>query len=114
MNEREQSEARDQHKHSLQRLEERDDAHARRDLRDDALRDFRRVRLSFRHLHPPPPPRSSGIFNPFSRAVSSASSYPASTCRATPRPGSLVSTRLSRFDASALPSATETWPACRE
>ena len=52
-----------------------------------------------------------GILTPFFRAVASASLYPASTWRATPRPGSFVRTRFNRTLASAVPSATETWPA---
>ena len=43
-----------------------------------------------------------------------ASSYPASAWRNTPIAGSLVRTRLSRFAAAAVPSATITCPACCE
>ena len=52
-----------------------------------------------------------GMRTCLSRATTSASSYPASTWRMTPMPGSLVSTRASFCAASAVPSATDTWPA---
>jgi len=52
-----------------------------------------------------------GRSTPRSRAVSMASSYPASACRMTPVPGSAVSTRSSRRSAMAVPSATATIPA---
>src|SRR5580765_6749370 len=52
-----------------------------------------------------------GRSRPRSRAVSTAFSYPASACRITPAPGSLVSTRRSRASASGVPSATTTIPA---
>ncbi len=53
----------------------------------------------------------SGIFTPRSRATSCARSYPASTWRITPVPGSVVSTRSSFCAASGVPSATTTIPA---
>ena len=49
-----------------------------------------------------------GRRTPWRRAVSSASGYPASAWRATPIPGSLVSTRSSRRAAAGEPSATVT------
>src|SRR5579863_8691423 len=55
-----------------------------------------------------------GIFTPAFFANSFASSYPASTCRATPIPGSLVNTRSIRDAISFVPSATVTCPACCE
>ena len=51
---------------------------------------------------------------PCSRAVSRAVSYPASACRATPMPGSFVSTRSRRNRISGVPSATITCPAWSE
>jgi hypothetical protein len=57
---------------------------------------------------------SIGIRMPCLRAQSMASSYPASACRITPVPGSVVSTRSSRRAASAVPSATTTMPAWSE
>ena len=48
------------------------------------------------------------------RAVAIASGYPASAWRATPMPGSLVSTRSRRLPAAGVPSATMTCPAWRE
>ena len=54
-----------------------------------------------------------GTSTPRSSAQRIASSYPASTWRITPMPGSLVSTRCKRRAASAVPSATTTMPACR-
>src|SRR4051812_25702738 len=47
--EREQPETRDQHERALNGLEERDGAHAHRNLLDDSLRDFRRMRSGFSH-----------------------------------------------------------------
>jgi hypothetical protein len=71
----------------------------------------------------PSPPASSperrlvqdpcGTWTPFVFAQAIASSYPASACRMTPIPGSLVSTLSSRAAASFVPSATTTIPACR-
>src|SRR5260370_33252196 len=55
-----------------------------------------------------------GIRTPRSLATSIARSYPASACRMTPGPGSLVSTRSSLRAASAVPSATTTIPAAVE
>src|SRR5690349_24390139 len=55
-----------------------------------------------------------GIFTPVFFANAFASGYPASTCRATPSPGSFVSTRSMRFAISFVPSATVTCPACCE
>ncbi len=55
-----------------------------------------------------------GTFTPLFSAKSAASSYPASTCRATPIPGSFVSTRSMRFAIISVPSATVTCPACNE
>ena len=52
-----------------------------------------------------------GIRTPRSAATSSARSYPASTWRMTPIPGSLVSTRSIFWAARSVPSATQTWPA---
>src|SRR6266700_2817633 len=51
---------------------------------------------------------------PWRRAVSMAWGYPASAWRATPIPGSFVSTRSSRRPADGDPSATLTCPACSE
>gem|GEM_PF-5247448 len=51
---------------------------------------------------------SIGILIPLARAVSTASPYPASTWRATPMPGSFVSTRLIRKAIPGVPSATVT------
>lgn len=59
------------------------------------------------------PPHTIGRSTPRSRAQASASGYPASACRITPVPGSLVSTRSRASAASGVPSATVTWPACR-
>ena len=56
-------------------------------------------------------PSSIGIRTPIRRAVSMPISYPASACRTTPMPGSLVSTRSRRQAPSAVPSATTTTPA---
>jgi RecA/RadA recombinase len=53
-----------------------------------------------------------GMRIPCSCANSMASGYPASTCRITPIPGSVVSTRSSRRSAASVPSATTTIPAC--
>ena len=55
-----------------------------------------------------------GTFTPRARATSTASEYPASTCRSTPIPGSEVSTRSMRRAAASVPSATMTCPACSE
>src|SRR6185437_5487156 len=55
-----------------------------------------------------------GIFTPDFFANSVASAYPASTCRTTPIPGSLVSTRSIRAAISFVPSATVTCPECCE
>src|SRR5260370_8357666 len=55
-----------------------------------------------------------GMWPPRSLATSIARSYPASACRMTPVPGSLVSTRSSLRAASAVPSAPTTIPACIE
>jgi hypothetical protein len=55
--------------------------------------------------------QSIGILMPRSRAVCWASSYPASACRTTPSPGSLLSTRAILRDAISVPSATVTCPA---
>src|ERR1700731_564806 len=63
----------------------------------------------FRHF-----PYSIGTFTPAFFANAIASGYPASTCRATPVPGSLVSTRSMRFAISLVPSATVTCPECCE
>src|SRR5512146_1107580 len=63
---------------------------------------------------PQSPASSIGSRSPSRRAVAMASGYPASAWRTTPMPGSLVSTRSSRRRAAAVPSATVTWPACRE
>ncbi len=52
-----------------------------------------------------------GSLRPWRSAAAMAVSYPASAWRATPSPGSFVSTRLSRRDASGVPSATLTCPA---
>ena len=54
---------------------------------------------------------SMGTRTPRSCATSIARSYPASTCRTTPMPGSDRSTRASRSPAFAVPSATTTMPA---
>ena len=51
---------------------------------------------------------SIGMRTPLSAATVLASSYPASTCRMTPIPGSLVSTRSIFCAASGVPSATVT------
>src|SRR5579864_3344458 len=48
---------------------------------------------------------------PDSAAKATAVSYPASACRITPMPGSVVSTRSSRCAMPAVPSATTTMPA---
>ena len=55
-----------------------------------------------------------GNFNPCSRALCLASSYPASACRITPVAGSFHSTRAIRFAAASVPSHTITTPACCE
>src|SRR5207244_7938314 len=55
--------------------------------------------------------RLMGTSRPCSRAAATASSYPASTWRSTPVPGSVVSTRSRRSAASSVPSATTTMPA---
>ena len=55
-----------------------------------------------------------GIFSPVFFANAIASGYPASACRATPSPGSFVSTRSIRLAISFVPSATVTCPACNE
>ena len=55
-----------------------------------------------------------GSMIPREAAVAIASGYPASACRATPIPGSQVSTRSSFSSASGVPSATTTMPACSE
>ncbi len=55
-----------------------------------------------------------GSMIPREAAVAIASGYPASACRATPIPGSQVSTRSSFSSASDVPSATTTMPACSE
>ena len=52
-----------------------------------------------------------GIRTSRSSATSHARSYPASTCRITPIPGSFVSTRCNFSAASGVPSATLTCPA---
>src|SRR5438105_11002953 len=58
--------------------------------------------------------RGIGIRMPREAAVAIASGYPASACRATPMPGSQVSTRSSLASASTEPSATITIPAWSE
>src|SRR5687768_11980041 len=65
---------------------------------------------------PPAPPDypSIGSLIPSRRAVSSAVSYPASAWRATPIPGSVVSTRATRSRARGVPPTTVTWPACSD
>src|SRR5581483_7692788 len=60
--------------------------------------------------HQLPVPRL-GRSSPWVAACSIASAYPASACRMTPVPGSVVSTRSSRSAASSDPSATTTMPA---
>ena len=76
-----------------------------RQIVDEQLAAARAVRLrGGRRAHAP----GIGIFTPRSRAVARARSYPASACRATPSPGSFVSTRSSRDAPSAVPSATVT------
>ena len=55
-----------------------------------------------------------GIITPLVFAHSIAWSYPASTWRITPVPGSLFRTRSRRLAASSVPSATITTPACIE
>src|SRR6202049_5009151 len=55
-----------------------------------------------------------GMRTPRSRATSCARAYPASACRMTPVPGSLVSTRSSFRAAASVPSATTTMPAWME
>src|SRR5579871_2662203 len=57
---------------------------------------------------------SIGIRMPFSRATSMALGYPASACRITPIPGSVVNTRCKRRPPDSVPSATTTIPACCE
>ena len=52
-----------------------------------------------------------GILIPFSLANWTASSYPASAWRATPKPGSTERTRRKRFSVESWPSATMTMPA---
>src|SRR5207342_2450657 len=52
-----------------------------------------------------------GSRTPRSFATSIARSYPASACRITPVPGSVVSTRSSLSAARSVPSATQTIPA---
>src|SRR5690606_16556419 len=59
-------------------------------------------------------PSRMGMRTPRLSATDSAMSYPASTCRITPMPGSLGSTRRIFSPASAVPSATVTCPAWRE
>src|SRR5208282_6822606 len=58
--------------------------------------------------------RAIGIRTPVFAANSLASSYPASTWRITPIPGSVVSTRSMREAIMSVPSATVTCPACSE
>ena len=58
--------------------------------------------------------RAIGMRTPVFFANSLASSYPASTCRITPMPGSVVSTRSMRLAIMSVPSATVTCPACSE
>src|SRR4051794_2583169 len=55
-----------------------------------------------------------GTRTPRSAATASARSYPASTCRRTPIPGSFVSTRSALRAASSVPSTTTTCPAWME
>jgi hypothetical protein len=56
-----------------------------------------------------------GMRTPFFAANSFASSYPASTCRITPIPGSVVQHPLNALPAIiSVPSATVTCPACSE
>ena len=55
-----------------------------------------------------------GIRRPAWRANRCAPSYPASTCRTTPMPGSQVMTRSRARAATGVPSATVTCPACSE
>ena len=50
--------------------------------------------------------QSIGMSTPRSRATRRAISYPASACRITPVPGSLVSTRSTRNAPCLVPSAT--------
>src|SRR5947209_6617799 len=57
---------------------------------------------------------SIGKSIPCVRAKSIAREYPASACRRTPMPGSLVRTRSRRRFELSLPSATTTMPACCE
>ncbi len=59
-------------------------------------------------------PQSMGTSMPWRRALSMASSYPASAWRTTPRPGSPVRTLCRRSAASRVPSQTITRPAWRE
>ena len=54
---------------------------------------------------------SMGILMPFSLATFIDDSYPASACRTTPMPGSVVSTRIARFSISGVPSSTRHMPA---
>jgi hypothetical protein len=63
---------------------------------------------------PNQPHSSMGIRRPDVCAKLRAAGYPASTCRSTPIPGSVVSTRSRRSAASSVPSATTTIPACCE
>ena len=58
--------------------------------------------------------RPIGTFTPLFFAKFLASSYPASTCLATPIPGSFVRTRSMRLAMASVPSATVTCPACCE
>ena len=55
-----------------------------------------------------------GTFTPVFFAKAIASGYPASTCRTTPIPGSLLSTRSIRAAICGVPSATHTCPECWE
>ena len=55
---------------------------------------------------------SIGILIPWRFAASMAISYPASACRTTPIPGSVVRTLSNLRAASGVPSATMTCPAC--
>src|SRR5215469_17646763 len=59
-------------------------------------------------------PHPIGTLTPVFFANAIASGYPASTCLATPIPGSFVSTRSMRSAISFVPSATVTCPACCE
>src|SRR5436309_15203384 len=72
------------------------------------------ARANEQRAQSPAPPSRIGSRIPCRRAAASASGYPASAWRATPRPGSFVRTRSSRRAADGDPSATLTCPACSE